>query len=257
MLNQQHVSGPANESILEFGTGASIDGTFRSVGAFDEQGLVAMPHTLNFIEAATLTCAGITAWNALFGLTGNRLMPGQWVLTQGTGGVSIFALQFAKATGARVIATTSSPDKVELLKGLGADYVINYRQTPNWGSVAKGLTGGSGIDIVVDVAGATTLKQSADSVKVEGLICVVGIVGGDGEAGEIPTLLDAWKSSYTVRGILVGSRMQMEEMCRAIDGNPTLRPFVDPHTFKLDQLKEAYEYLSSGNNQGKVGIDIL
>src|SRR5690606_11064982 len=131
-----------DEHSIKTGLGGAVDGTFRTVGAFDEQGLVPMPSSLNFVEAATLTCAGLTAWNALFGSSDNKLAPGQWVLTQGTGGVSIFAVQFAKAAGARVIATTSSNEKAELLKKLGADHIINYRETADWGAKAKELTGG-------------------------------------------------------------------------------------------------------------------
>jgi NADPH:quinone reductase-like Zn-dependent oxidoreductase len=255
MLNQQHLGGSINTQTLKFGVGASVDGTLRSIGAFDEQGLVAMPRGLSFIEAATLSCAGLTAWNALFGLPGRQLTAGQWVLTQGTGGVSMFVVQFAKSAGARVIATTSSSEKAKLLKKLGADHIINYSETPNWGSVAKELTGGAGVDYVVEVVGPTSLKQSVDSVKLDGIILVVGFVGG--EAKEVPSLLDCWTNLVTARGIWVGSRLQMEDMCQAIEANPDkLRPIVDPKIFTLDQVREAYEYLSSGKHQGKVCIDI-
>jgi NADPH:quinone reductase-like Zn-dependent oxidoreductase len=117
---------------MKFGLGGSADGTLRSIRAFDEQELVAMPKGLSFTEAATLSVAGLTAWNALFGLAGKQLIAGQWVLTQGTRGVSIFAIQFAKALGARVIATTSSGEKAKFLEKLGADHIINYRETPKW-----------------------------------------------------------------------------------------------------------------------------
>jgi len=259
ILNQQHLAGSINMQTMKFGLGAAVDGTLRSIGAFDEQGLVTMPENLSFTEAATLSCAGVTAWNALFGLAGRQLTAGQWVLTQGTGGVSTFAVQFAKAAGARVIATTSSTEKAKLLERLGADHVINYRETLNWGEVAKKLTGGSGVDFVVDVVGPTSLKQSVESVKLDGIISVVGFVGGEGKGeGEgMPTLLDCWTNLFTARGIWVGSRLQMEEMCQAIAANPDrLRPVVDPKVFTLDALREAYEYLSSGKNQGKICIHI-
>lgn len=214
-----------------------------------------MPECLSPTEAATLSCAGLTAWNALFGLPGKQLTAGQWVLTQGTGGVSTFAIQFAKATGARVIATTSSSEKAKLLEKLGADHIINYHEFPNWGSVAKELTGGTGVDIIVEVAGSTSMKQSVDSVKLDGLISVVGFAGG--EAKELPTLLDAWINLFTARGLWVGNRLQMEEMCRAIEANPDkLRPVIDK-IFTLDQVKEAYEYMLMGKHQGKVGIEIV
>ncbi|KAK7409513.1 hypothetical protein QQX98_008297 [Neonectria punicea] len=254
IINQQHLAGSMNPLSLQSGLGASVDGTFRSVGAFDEQGLVAMPKGLSFTEAATLSCAGLTAWNALFGLVGKQLMAGQWVLTQGTGGASTFAVQFAKAVGARVIATTSSSEKAKLLEKLGADHIINYRDTPEWGSVAKELTGGVGVDLVVEVAG-TSMKQSIASVRLDGTISIVGSIGGD--AKEQPGLLDCWLSLYTARGVWVGNRLQMEDMCRAIEANvEKMRPIVDPKVFTLGQVKEAYEYLLSGRHQGKVCIEI-
>ncbi|KAM5341771.1 hypothetical protein ACJ41O_014802 [Fusarium nematophilum] len=255
MLNQQHLGGAINPRTAKFGLGASTDGTFRTVGAFNEQGLVAMPRGLSFTEAATLSCAGVTAWNALFGLSGRKLTAGQWVLTQGTGGVSIFAVQFAKAAGARVIATTSSGQKAKMLEKLGADHIINYTETPNWGSVAKELTGGDGVDFVVEVAGST-MEQSVASIKLDGIMTIVGAVGGDSKE-QPPTLLTAWLNLFTARGVWVGSRLQMEEMCQAVEGNvEKLRPIVDPKVFALDQLREACEYLSSGKHQGKVCITI-
>lgn len=256
ILNQRHLAGSIDTQSADSGLGASIDGTLRSIGAFDEQGLVKMPEGLNFFEAATLSCAGLTAWNALFGISAKQLMAGQWLLTQGTGGVSIFALQFAKIVGARVIATTSSNVKAKLLKRLGADYIINYQETPNWGEVAKALTGGIGVHLVVEVAGALTMKQSVASLKLDGIISIVGFVGGEGNGADVPNLLDPWLKHYTARGISVGSRQQMEDMCLAIEANlEKLRPIIDSQVFKLDQLKEAYKYLQAGENLGKVCID--
>jgi NADPH:quinone reductase-like Zn-dependent oxidoreductase len=171
------------------GLGGSVDGTLREYAAFDEQGLVHMPSNLNFLEASTLTCAALTAWNALYGLESRGLKPGQTVLTQGTGGVSIFALQFAKAAGARVIATTSSDKKAELLKKYGADHVINYKETPNWGETAKSLTpGGAGVEHVVEVGGPTTMAQSLKAVKIDGVISIIGFIGGFDK--EQPSFLD-------------------------------------------------------------------
>ncbi|KAI0384082.1 zinc-binding dehydrogenase [Hypomontagnella monticulosa] len=257
MLNPQLIAGSPTRRVSHFGLGASVDGTLRSVGAFDEQGLVSMPEGLTFTEAATLCCAGVTAWNALFGLPGKQVAAGQWVLTQGTGGVSIFAVQFAKAVGARVIATTSSPERAKLLERLGADHIINYRETPEWGAVARELTGGDGVDHVIEVAGPISIKQSAECVKLDGVITIVGSIGGGGDAREMPNLLDCWMSLFTARGVWTGNRLQMEDMCRAIEANvEKLRPVVDAKIFKLEQLKEAYEYLSSGKHQGKICIEI-
>lgn len=257
IINQQHLAGSMNAQSAESGLGGSIDGTLRSVGAFNEQGLVKKPTGLSFLEAATLSCAGLTAWNALFGLPGKHLMAGQWLLTQGTGGVSIFALQFAKACGARVIATTSSDEKAKLLQRLGADHIIDYVKVPKWGEMAKELTGGVGVDLVVEVAGAATMAQSVASVKLDGIISVVGFVGGDQKTKEMPNLLDVWLKHYTARGIAVGSRLQMEDMCRAIEGNTDrLRPVIDSKVFKLEDAREAYEYLQGGMNLGKICISV-
>lgn len=257
IINPHHIAGSLNPQTSKFGLGGSVDGTFRTIGAFDEQGLVAMPVGLTFIEAATLSCAGLTAWNALFGLSGRELKAGQWLLTQGTGGVSLFAIQFAKAVGARVIATTSSNDKVKLLERLGVDHVLNYRDVSDWGLQAKKLTGGTGVDMVVDVAGPVSLTQSAASVKLDGLINVVGFVGGEREGATIPTLLEAWINLYIARGVHIGSRLQMQDMCRAIEANlEKLRPVLDSRVFTLDELREAYEYTWKGKHTGKVCIQI-
>ncbi|WYZ39754.1 hypothetical protein EsH8_IV_000095 [Colletotrichum jinshuiense] len=256
-IHHTHIAGLVSPQTPKCGLGAGIDGTLRTVGAFDEQGLVAMPEGLSFVEAASLTCAGVTAWNALFGLPGKQVSAGQWVLTQGTGGVSIFAIQFAKIVGARVIATTSSSEKAKLLEKLGVDHIINYRETKEWGVEAKKLTGGVGVDVVVEVAGPTTMGQSLASVRLDGAIVTAGIAGGTTQGLDMPTFLDAWLNLVTVRGIWTGSRLQLEDMCRAIEANlDKLRPVIDPKIFKLEQLKEAYEYLESGKHQGKVGIEI-
>ncbi|KAF9889331.1 hypothetical protein FE257_007441 [Aspergillus nanangensis] len=255
IINPTYLGGKMTAQAASIGLGGSVDGTLRSVGAFDEQGLVAMPKGLSFTEAATLSCAGLTAWNALFGLSGKALRAGQWVLTQGTGGVSIFAVQFAKAIGARVIATTSSGEKAKLLETLGADHIINYRDNPEWGPRAKEMTGGVGVDYVVEVAGGDSMAQSVASVGLDGVISIIGNVGG--QAKNMPSLLQAWMNLFTARGVWVGSRLQMEEMCQAIEANlDKLRPVMDDHVFQLEQLKEAYAYLDSGKHQAKVCVAI-
>lgn len=178
---------------------------------FPEQGLVAMPSNLNYLQGATLVVAGLTAWNALYGLA--TVKAGDYVLTQGTGGVSLFAVQFAKAAGAKVIATTSSPAKVETLKKLGADHVINYKETPNWGEKAKDLTpGGVGVKYVVEVGGPGTMAQSLKAVQFDGIISVIGFLAAG--TGEQPSILEALSSICTVRGLLVGSRDMFEDMVR-------------------------------------------
>lgn len=214
-----------------------MDGCLRQQGVFDEQGLVHMPQNLDYIEASTLTCAGLTAWNALYGM--KKLMPGDWVLTQGTGGVSIFAVQFAKAAGARVIATTSSAAKADRLKSLGADHVLNYKEDVNWGESAKKLTGGLGVQHVVEVGGPATMTQSLKAIAFDGIISVIGFIGG-GKAESQPTFLEVLNNICTVRGVLVGSRHQFEEMNRAIEAN-NIKPVMDAKTFKLEEVKEAYQ----------------
>jgi NADPH:quinone reductase-like Zn-dependent oxidoreductase len=160
LFNQAHFGGSLDPYIVATGVGGTIDGSLRQYGAYDEQGLVHMPKNLNFLEGSTLTCAALTAWNGLYGLESRALKQGDVVLTQGTGGVSIFALQFAKAAGATVIATTSSAKKAEILKKLGADHVINYKEDANWGETAKKFTpNGEGVTHVLEVGGPTTMKQ--------------------------------------------------------------------------------------------------
>ncbi|KAI0145201.1 putative alcohol dehydrogenase [Xylariaceae sp. FL1272] len=255
-LLQSQISGPPTQASTSRQLGATVHGTFRTIGAFDEQGLVRMPEGLSFVEAATLSCAGVTAWNALFG-GGRPLRAGQWLLTQGTGGVSLFAVQFARVFGARVICTTSSAAKAELLRGLGAEYVLNYNDISNWGEEAKRLTGGEGVDLVVDVTGPSTLEQSVKSLRLDGILAVVGAVAGV-EGNEMgPGLLHSWINLFTCRGIWVGDRLQMEDMCRAIEGNvDKLRPVVDKRVFNLEELREAYEYLEAGKHLGKVCVEI-
>jgi len=252
LFNQGHLGGAPGPQTLETGVGGKIDGTLRQYGVFNEQGLVPMPESLNWLEGATLTCAGLTAWNALYGL--QPLKPGEYVLTQGTGGVSIFAVQFAKAAGAKVIATTSSAKKAELLKKLGADHIINYKETPNWGEEARKLTpNGEGVDHVVEVGGAATMPQSLKAIKMYGVITIIGFVGGESE--DQPSFLDCLTNVCTVRGIVVGSRVQMEEMNRAIEANK-IKPAIDEKVFKLEELKEAYQYMFEQKHGGKLAISI-
>jgi len=169
-----------------------------------------MPPSLTFQEGATLSCAAVTAWNALYGL--KPLAPGEVVLTQGTGGVSIFAIQFAKAAGATVIATTSSERKSEILKKLGADHVINYKATPEWGAIAKKLTPGElGAHHVIEVGGPSTMAQSLEAVKTDGIISLIGFLGGVDKKDE-PSYLETLTRNCIVRGFVVGSRAQFEDM---------------------------------------------
>ncbi|TVY52841.1 Zinc-type alcohol dehydrogenase-like protein [Lachnellula cervina] len=172
----------------------------------------------------------------------------------GTGGVSTFAVQFAKAAGAKVIATTSSAKKAEVLRKLGADEVINYKEVAAWGEKAKSLTaGGEGVDHIIEVGGSTTMAQSLKAIKIDGVISIIGFLGGDGE--KEPSFLEALIKLCTVRGILVGNRIQFEEMNRAIEINK-IKPVVDEKVFALEELKEAYQYMWDQKHFGKLTIKI-
>ncbi|EHY58293.1 hypothetical protein HRR83_004847 [Exophiala dermatitidis] len=255
LFNQLHQAGPITPRAMPTGLGGAIDGTLRKVAVFPEHGLVAAPKNLSPVEASTLTCAPVTAWNALYGLQSKAIKPGDWVLTQGTGGVSLAAIQFAVAAGAKVIATTSSDEKAKKLKDLGATHVINYKTTPNWGEVAKSLTpNGEGVDHVVEVGGAGTLEQSLKAVKLEGVISIIGFLGGTNKQ-DMPGLLDALNNLCTVRGILVGSKQQFQEMNRAIEAND-IHPVVDSNTFKFENALDAYQYQWDQKHFGKVVIEV-
>lgn len=254
LFNQEHLSGTLSPRIRMTGLGGQIDGTLRQYGAFPELGVVKMPKNLEWLEAGTLSCAALTAWNALFGLESKALKPGDYVLTQGTGGVSMFAVQFAKAAGAIVIATTSSALKASKLKTLGASHVINYHDTPNWGSVAKSLTGDQeGVAHIVEVGGPTTVAESLKAVKMEGVISIIGYIGG--QTKEQPTFHQTLVHDCIVRGIQIGSRDQFEAMNRAIEAND-IHPVVDDKIFSLEELKEAYQYMWDQKHFGKLRIRI-
>ena len=207
------------------------------------------PRGLSHMEAATITCAGVTAWRALF--TDGQLQPGASVLILGTGGVSIAALQFAKAAGARVIATSSSPERLARLTALGADHVINYREDPDWGQTALGLTGGLGVDHVVEVGGPNTLPQSLIAARTGGHLAIIGAVGGFD--GGIPFAIVQAKR-LRLQGVTVGSRADQVAAVRAMEAND-IRPIVD-RGFPLEQLADAFRALQAGQHFGKIGIKI-
>ncbi|KAL9615025.1 MAG: hypothetical protein Q9167_000557 [Letrouitia subvulpina] len=249
LLNTAHVAGPINAAAMGAQLGGVLDGTLRQYGAFEEKALVHMPLSLDFKQASALPCAALTAWNSLYGLESKSLKPGDTVLTQGTGGVSIFALQtflkgraqFAKAAGARVISTTSSAAKTQELKRLGADHVLNYKENSSWGEEAKRLSPhGLGVDHILEVGGPTTMAQSLKAIKPEGVISIIGFLGGKGK--DQPSFLECLTCICTVRGVAVGSRLQFEQMNEAIDATG-IKPVVDEKVFALEELKEAYQYM--------------
>ncbi|KAB5533487.1 hypothetical protein GE09DRAFT_972875 [Coniochaeta sp. 2T2.1] len=251
LFNQGHQYGELTPANVGTALGGMLEGTLRPYGAFPETGLVRAPANLNDTEASTLSCAALTSWNALYGL--KQLKPGEWVVVQGTGGVSLFALQFAKAAGAKVIATTSSAAKAESLKKLGADHVINYRDDPNWGTTARKLTtNGAGVDHIIEVGGEHTMGQSLKAVKFGGIITLIGFLGG---AQPKESILEALNNICTLRGVFVGSREQMEDMVRAIEAND-IHPVVDKKVFPFAEAKEAYQYMWEQKHFGKLCISI-
>jgi len=227
--------------------GGSLDGMLTECAVLSEEALVHIPDHLSFEEAATLPCAAVTAWNALTG--GRPLQAGDTVLTLGSGGVSLFALQFAKLFGARVIATTSSEEKAQRLKALGADSVINYRRTPDWHGAVRELTGGRGVDCVVEVGGAGTLEKSIKSIAASGQISLVGGLAKDASTIDINV---PRSNVFTLRYIAVGSRAQFIAMNRAISVN-RLKPVID-RVFPFEDARAAYHYYEDGQYFGKVII---
>lgn len=227
--------------------GGSMDGMLREYGVFHEDVAVHIPAHLSFEEAATLPCAALTAWNAL--TCGAPLAPGHTVLTLGSGGVSLFALQFAKLFGARVIATTSSEEKAMQLREVGADHVINYRETPDWNLAVRELTGGRGVDIVVEVGGAGTIEKSLKSVAVEGQISWVGALASGVSSMNVATLRNSFA---TLRFVIIGNRAQFVAMNRAIEVN-RLRPVMN-RSFHFDDAVKAFEDYAAGGHFGKITI---
>ncbi len=229
--------------------GDGIDGYARTEITAPATWFTRLPRGYSCAEAATLTCAGLTAWRALF--VDGTVKPGSVVLVQGTGGVSIFALQMAKAAGARVIATSSSDAKLERLRALGADELINYKTVPAWGHKVLELTGGAGADCVVEIGGPGTLDQSMMATRVGGHIALIGVLTGF--AGPIQTGLLMAKS-LRVQGLTVGSRAMQLDMIAGIEATG-IRPVIDSH-FPLADLAGAFRHQASNTHFGKIVVDI-
>ncbi len=243
------IDGAAPASAFTRVPGDGIDGYAREVVVTPQHWFTRAPTGYSAAEAATLTCAGLTAWRALF--VDDAVRPGSTVLVQGTGGVSIFALQFAKAAGARVIATSSSDAKLERLKALGADELINYKEVPAWGAKALELTGGKGVDTVVEIGGAGTLDQSMVATRVAGHVALIGVLAGF--AGPIQTGLLMGKN-LRVQGLTVGSRAQHLDMIAGIEANG-IRPVISDH-FPLANLADAFRHQEANRHFGKIVVDI-
>jgi NADPH:quinone reductase-like Zn-dependent oxidoreductase len=225
--------------------GGDVDGVLTEYRVAAEAGFVALPPGLSFAEGASLPCAAVTAWHALFGLA--PLQPGQTVLILGTGGVSIFALQFAHSAGARVIGTSSSDTKLERAKQLGLDAGVNYRTHPDWEKQVLELTGGRGVDQVIEVGGAGTLPKSLTSSRIGGQVSLIGVLTG----GQIDPLAILWRSAM-VRGVYVGSRDMFEAMNRAITQHG-IHPIVD-REFGFDEVPAAFRHMQGASHFGKIVI---
>ncbi|WP_422001260.1 zinc-dependent alcohol dehydrogenase family protein [Reyranella sp.] len=244
---QRWVGGTIDAAAQASAMGGAIDGMLTELAVLEEDGTVRLPDHLGFEEGATLPCAGVTAWNALVEIGG--LKAGETVLVLGSGGVSVFALQFARLFGARVIATSGSPAKAERLKAMGAEAVIDYRATPDWDREVMRLTGGRGADITVEVGGAGTLPRSFLATRLAGRIAVIGLLTGQGaEVDPMPIL----RRNLRVQGLYVGSLQMFEAMNRAIAAGG-LRPVIDK-VFPFAEAKAAYRHLKSQNHFGKIVI---
>jgi NADPH:quinone reductase-like Zn-dependent oxidoreductase len=230
--------------------GNAVDGWLVEYKVVSQEALVRLPDALSYAEGATLPCAATTAWTALSGHVPVRA--GQSVLTLGSGGVSIFALQLAKAMGATVIATTSSEGKAERLRALGADQVVNYAEIPQWGRhVRKALTGGIGVDCVVEVGGPATINESLTAVRWGGEVVIIGFLSEDNPGIDYFHLK---ASGAVVRSIGVGDRAALEELVRAV-GGAGVKPVID-RVFAFDDARAAFAHLQGGSHIGKIVIQV-
>jgi NADPH:quinone reductase-like Zn-dependent oxidoreductase len=246
---QRWIAGEPTREKARSTLGGPLDGTLAELVVLDGEGVVRIPGHLSDEEAACLPCAAVTAWSAL--VTDGGVAAGETVLVQGTGGVSLFALQFAKILGARVIATSSSEEKLARVRELGADDVLNYRETPDWGVKAKELTGGIGVDNVVEVGGAGTLQQSLRAVRFGGTISLIGNLAGT--TTEV-MLTQIFMARVRVNGLFVGHREGFEAMNRAI-AHHRLRPVID-RVFPLESARAAFEHMAAGGHFGKIVVRV-
>jgi NADPH:quinone reductase-like Zn-dependent oxidoreductase len=235
--------GPLTAAKARGALGGDFDGTLAEQIVLNEQGLVRIPDHLSFEEAATLPCAAVTAWNAL---AAGDVRPGGTVLILGTGGVSIFALQFAKMFGARVLGVSSSDEKLERARALGLDAGLNYKVTPDWDRWVQEQTGGEGVDLVVEVGGAGTLARSLKSVRFGGVVAQIGVLAQAAEPFPVPLVLHKW---VHLQGIYVGSRADFVAMNRAIV-HAGLHPVFESHSWS--EAREAFKRMESGGHFGKL-----
>lgn len=247
-FSQDWVTGPLKEEYWPGILGGPRDGVLQQVMAFDERGLVKAPRGWDAVAAATLPCAALTAWSAV--IASGRVKAGDTVLVQGSGGVSLFALQFALMHGARVIATSGSAAKRARIAALGAERVIDYAADPEWGRTARAAAGGRGVDLVVEVGGAGTLEQSLRAVRAGGTLATIGVLSG--ARAEVNLGLVVTRD-VTLKGITVGNRDMFEDMVAAIDRNG-LEPQIDDRVWDFDDAPAALAALPEGRHYGKICI---
>jgi len=246
---QGWVAGGPSRNKMRTPLGGPLDGCAQEYICLSEEGVSKIPDYLSYAEAATLPCAALTAWRALV-IEGN-LRAGESVLVQGTGGVSVFALQIGKMMGARVIVTSSSDEKLERARRLGADETINYRATPDWAKEVRRLTGGLGVDHVVEVGGADTFTQSIAACRVGGHIGLIGVLSG---AVKDVSVAAIFGGNLKISGVTVGSREQFDEMSAAFAQN-NIRPVID-RSFELARAQDAFRLMDGASHFGKIVLDI-
>jgi NADPH:quinone reductase-like Zn-dependent oxidoreductase len=252
---QRWLDGPLTAEKSKAALGGDIDGMLAEYVLLSEEGAVRFPEHLSYEEAATLPCAGVTAWNALHhaGNPARPLQPGETALIQGTGGVSIFTLQFAKQVGARVIGTSSSEEKLERAYSMGLSAGCNYRERPEWSRWVVEVTDGLGADRIIEVGGAATFGQSLRAARVEGLVAQIGVLSG-ATSSEPIALTPILHKQLRVQGIYVGSRAMFEQMNAAI-AKAALRPVVD-QVFAFEEARDAFAHMESAGHFGKIVIRI-
>ena len=245
---QGWLSGPPTVEKAMTALGSPIPGAGRELAVFSQEGVSKVPDFLTDQQVATLPCAALTAWRALF--EDADLSPGDTVVLQGTGGVSIFGLQFAKAAGLRALITSSSDEKLARAKALGADHLVNYRQTPEWAKPVREATGGVGADFIMEVGGQGTIDQSLKAVRIGGHIAIIGVVA-QGGAGINPAVLIG--NAAKMQGVFVGSRDMFEAMCKAIELHH-IQPVVDK-VFAWTEAKAAFAAMAGGEHFGKIVLE--
>ncbi|MEO8072358.1 MAG: NAD(P)-dependent alcohol dehydrogenase [Acidobacteriota bacterium] len=246
---QGWIDGAIDYSKKKTALGGDLDGCLREFGTFDENGLVCIPEHFSYEEAATLPCAAVTAYNALF--ESGRMKSDDSILLQGTGGVSIFALQLASVLGTKIIITSSSDEKLQKAKELGADELINYKEREDWDKAVLELTEKRGVDHIVEVGGAGTMQKSINAVKMGGHIAVIGVLSGAGEINPVAILMKVVR----MQGIFVGSRQMFEDLNRLLCQYVHIKPMIDK-TFGFDEVKDAFKYMESGTHFGKIVVKI-